>query len=51
MNIAKQKQTDRQKEQTNCYKQGTGRWEEQDRGGRLRDKSYCVQNKQVTKIY
>ena len=51
MNIAKQKQTDRHREQTNCYKWGTGRREEQDRGSRLRDTSYCVQNKEVTRIY
>ena len=45
MNITKQKQTHRYREQTSSYQWGAGRGKEQNRDRRLRGTNYYVQNK------
>ena len=42
MNITKEKQILRYREQTSGYQWGEGRWEGQDRGMGLRDTNYYV---------
>ena len=51
INITKQKQTHRYREQTTGYPWGERRGEGQDRGRGLKDTNYCVQNRLATRIY
>ena len=51
MNITKQKQTHRYREQTSVYQCGEGKEEGQDRGRGLRGTNYYVQNRQATSMY
>ena len=51
INITKQKQTHRYREQTTGYPWGERGGEGQDRGRGLKDTNYCVQNRLATRIY